>query len=81
MAEATPPEVAEQAFYERIIASDECACGKMKAKGFAFCYKCHKQIGDRQAQQDVLIYGAHTKTFARAYEWAVIDLKMRGAID
>src|SRR4030042_6979323 len=63
--------------YARILASNECACGKEKKPRYAFCYGCYQELPDKM-QRDLWkrFYSKEYQSrmgygFEEAYEAAV----------
>jgi len=54
--------------YARILASNECACGKEKKPRYAFCYGCYQELPDKMRRA---LWSLIRRGFEEAYEAAV----------
>jgi len=62
------PQIAERAFYVKVLAGEECQCDRPKNRGKAFCYRCFRELPT--AMQRAL-YRPLGLGFEQAYEEAV----------
>jgi hypothetical protein len=69
----------DRQFYQDVLKSNECACGREKPPRYAFCGRCYHSLpGDMMLQISFLKLG---QGFEKVYEEAVKELTEAGIIE
>lgn len=65
-------------FYSEVLEGEECACGKEKKRGFAFCYRCYQALPEGMKRG---LWKQMCGGFEEAYEAAYRDLAEQGKFE